>query len=277
MRLGGPLFTPADSPAAWAAAVRAHGYRAAFCPLQAGADESVVRAYTAAAAAADVVIAEVGAWSNPISPCPNERAAAIAYCQRQLDLAERVGARCCVNITGSRHPEQWDGPHPDNVSAATFDLVVESVRMIVDAVAPRRTCYTLETMPWALPDSAESYLTLLEAIDRPCVAVHLDPVNLVNSPRLAYDTARLIRHCCELLGPHIKSCHAKDIALAARLTTHLEEVRPGLGCLEYAVYLRCLDALGDVPLMLEHLPNAGEYAAGADYIRGVAAREGITL
>jgi hypothetical protein len=29
--------------------------------------------------------------------------------------------------------------------------------------------------------------------------------------------------------------------------------------------------------MLEHLPNAGEYAAGADYIRGVAAREGITL
>ncbi len=31
MRLGGPIFAKTDNPEAWAAAVAAAGYRAAFC------------------------------------------------------------------------------------------------------------------------------------------------------------------------------------------------------------------------------------------------------
>ena len=33
MRLGGPLFATADTPESWVAAVRAAGYRAAYCPV----------------------------------------------------------------------------------------------------------------------------------------------------------------------------------------------------------------------------------------------------
>ena len=51
----------------------------------------------------------------------------------------------------------------------------------------------------------------------------------------------------------IKSCHAKDIALSEKLTTHLDEVRPGLGGLDYATFLRELDKLDpDTLLMIEH-------------------------
>lgn len=277
MRLGGPVASGSADPGAWAEAVVQAGYRGAYCPLPPGAPDDAVRAYAGAAAKAGIVIGEVGAWSNPLSPDDATRRAAIAKCTGCLDLAERIGARCCVNIAGSLG-SKWDGPCPRDLQADTFDLIVETVRGIIDAVKPVRTAYTLETMPWMFPDSAESYLDLIRAIDRTAFAVHLDPVNLVNCPSRAFDTAALIRECFARLGPHIRSCHAKDIRLDTRLTVHLDEVRPGLGCLDYPVYLRELDRLDpDVTLMLEHLPNGEEYRLAAEHIRTVARAVGVGL
>lgn len=272
MRLGGPIFGDSSTPELWIAAVRSQGYRAAYCPLDAAADDARVRAYAQAAAAADIVIAEVGAWSNPVSPNEQTRREAIVLCQKQLDLAERIGARCCVNIAGSRGA-QWDGPHPDNLTPDTFDLIVETVREIIDAVQPVRTFYTLETMPWAYPDDADSYLDLIAAIDRPAFAVHLDPVNLISSPQRYFGSGALLRDCFAKLGPWIKSCHAKDILLSSRLTVHLDEVRPGLGGLDYVAFLHELRRLDpNMPLLLEHLPDAAEYELAADFVRSVAAQ-----
>jgi sugar phosphate isomerase/epimerase len=194
-----------------------------------------------------------------------------------LALADEIGARCCVNISGSRG-ERWDGPHADNLTRETFDAIVQVVREIVDAVHPRRAYYTLETMPWMYPDSADSYLELIRAIDRRQVAVHLDPVNIVSSPQRYYDSAALLRECFAKLGAWIVSCHAKDILLRDRLTVHLDEVGPGEGGLDYAVYLGELDKLEpDVPLILEHMRTAEEYQAGAAYVRGVARQVGARL
>jgi sugar phosphate isomerase/epimerase len=127
-------------------------------------------------------------------------------------------------------------------------------------------------MPWVFPDSPESYLRLLRAIDRKAFGVHLDPVNLIAGPRLYYDNAALLRKCFETLGPSIKSCHAKDVILAGRLTVHLDETRPGLGGLDYRVFLEGLNRLDpDTPLMLEHLSSEEEYRRGADFIRSLEA------
>jgi sugar phosphate isomerase/epimerase len=275
VRLGAPLPRTWDSPGGWTAALRQAGFRTAFWPLDDDADADTVRDYAQAAAAADVVIAEVGAWSNPLSPDDATRAAALERCKARLELADRVGARCCVNIAGT-HADSWDGPHPDNLSRETFALIVDSVRDILDSVGPRRTFYTLEPMPWSLPDSPDGYLELLRAVDRPRFAVHLDPVNLINSPAKYYDNAGLLRECFAKLGPHVKSCHAKDITLADELTVHLAEVRPGLGGLDYRVLLTELAGLeDDVPLLVEHLSSDEEYRAAVAHIRGVAGALGL--
>lgn len=278
MRLGGPIFGDVSDPGRWADAVRRHGYGAATCPVDERADDALVQAYAEAARRADIVIAEVGAWSNPISPVDAVRRAAIALCENRLALAEHIGARCCVNIAGSRG-EQWDGPHPDNLSEDTFDRIVETVRAIIDAVRPTRTCYALETMPWVFPDDPDGYLRLIQAIDRPNqFAVHLDPVNMISSPRRFYGNADFLRECFAKLGPHIRTCHAKDIALSGRLTVHLDEVRPGLGGLDYVTFLRELDRLDpDTPLILEHLKTEEEYALAADHIRRTAAAAGVMI
>jgi sugar phosphate isomerase/epimerase len=277
MRLGAPISQPVADPAAWVAAVQAKGYGAAYCPVKPDADLAQVAAYRQAAQANGIVIAEVGAWSNPLSPDPAVRAAALDKCKAALLLAERIGARCCVNIAGSRG-EKWDGPHPDDLSEETFTLIVSTVREIIDAVQPRQTVYALETMPWIYPDSVASYLRLIQAIDRPGFGVHFDPVNLINSPQRYFQNAALIQECVAALGPAIRSVHLKDIQLADRLTVHLDEVRPGQGGLAINTLLRELDKLApDLPVMLEHLPSETEYDLATAHVRAVAQAEGITL
>ncbi len=276
LRFGGPPMQPYDSPEEWIAILREKGYNAAYCPVNASQDSSTIRAYKEAAQKADIVIAEVGAWSNPIDPDPDKRKAAYKKCVTQLALADEIEANCCVNISGSRGLH-WAGPHPENLTQPTFDMIVEVTRKIIDEVKPKRTYFALETMPWGYPDSPESYLRLMKAIDREGFAVHLDPVNLVCSPQRYYKNGALIRDCFEKLGPYIKSCHAKDIKLSTNLTVHLDEICPGLGYLNYGVFLRELKRFDDVPMMMEHLPSAEEYDRAAKYIRDEAKKAGVNL
>jgi sugar phosphate isomerase/epimerase len=277
MRLGGQIFGLYTDPKSWVATINCMGYRAAYCPVSVDADEATVKAYATAAEEADIMIAEIGAWSNPLSPDEGIRSAALEYCKKHLDLADRINARCCVNIAGSRG-EQWDGPAGANLTEETFQMVVETVREIIDSVSPRRSFYTLEPMPWMYPDSPDSYLRLIKAIDRKVFAVHLDPVNLICSPQRYFNNSAFLQECFTKLGPYIKSCHAKDILLRSKLTVHLDEVRPGLGSLDYRTYLRELARLeNDVPLMLEHLADEGVYRLAAEYIRSVALSEKLVL
>ena len=156
-------------------------------------------------------------------------------------------------------------------------MIVQVTREIIDEVKPLRTFYTLETMPWALPDSPDSYLALIKAIDRKQLGVHLDPVNMINSPRRYYNNGEFLKECFKKLGPMIKNCHAKDILLRTNLTVHLDEVLLGTGGLDYRVYLTELSKLKDVPLMLEHLKTREEYTKAAANVRSVAKSTGIRL
>ena len=157
------------------------------------------------------MIAEVGAWSNPVSKDEEERKKALEYCKKQLDLADRIGARCCVNIAGSRG-EIWDGFYRDNYSEDTYALIVDSVREIIDDVKPKNTFYTLEPMPWMYPDSPDSYLRLIKDIDRKEFGVHLDFVNMINSPQKYLFNDKFIKECFDKLGPYIKAFMQKTLS-----------------------------------------------------------------
>ncbi len=270
IRLGGPVFEKYGNPEEWIAALKKLGYRAAYCPVSIGSDYATIYDYRTAAAKSDIVIAEVGAWSNPIDPDQEKAEKAIQKCKDSLALADEIGANCCVNVSGSRNPKHWAGPHKDNLTEATFDRIVETTRKIIDTVKPAHTFYTLEAMPWAFPDSADSYLRLIKAIDRKQFGVHLDPMNLITSPQIYYRNGEMIRDCFHKLGPHIRSCHAKDITLREdNAVPQLDEILAGKGTLDYPAFLTELAKLNGIPLMMEHLNTAEEYKMAAEYIRSV--------
>ena len=278
IRLGGPVFNPSDDPVELARAHRKLGYRSAYCPGIALEDKQKIAAVEKAFKAEDVLIAEVGAWVNIMDTDEEQRRKNLETVCRGLALADEVGALCCVDIAGSLNPERWDGPHPDNVSKKAFDLTVENIRYILDSVKPKRAKFVLEMMPWVVPDSSDSFLEIMEAVDRSGFAVHLDPVNLINSPRRYYENAKLLEECFEKLGKWITSCHAKDSSLTTQLTTHINEVRPGTGGLDYRAYLRGLEALPqDAPLLIEHLKTAEEYDLAREYIFSVGKEIGVSF
>lgn len=278
IRFGGPVFGKYSSPEEWIALHKKLGYRAAYCPVSPGADSALIKTYQKVAAKNDIVIAEVGAWSNPISPDQEAAKNAIQKCIDSLDLADQIGARCCVNISGSRNIKYWAGPHKDNLTDDTFDLIVETTRKIIDAVKPTHSFFALEVMPWAYPDSADSYLKLIKAIDRERFGVHLDPVNMVTSPTSYFRNGEVISDSFKKLGTHIRSCHAKDITLREdNSIPQYDEIIAGKGILDYPVFLTELAKLKDVPLMLEHLNTAEEYAQAAQYIRSVGKSVKIEL
>ena len=131
MRLGGPLFEKCESPEAWASAVRRAGYRASYCPIGTEADDSTIAAYREIAERNDIVIAEVGAWSSPLSRDESKASAAMEKCKASLALADKLGAKCCVNIVGSRG-KKCSGPDREDLTEETFEMVVASVREIIE-------------------------------------------------------------------------------------------------------------------------------------------------
>lgn len=276
IRLGAPLSRDFTDPVEWVKAIKSLRYSAAYCPVQPGATAEVIKAFRTEAKKNNILIPEVGAWSNMLDPNDSVSKAAILKNIASLQLADEIGANCCVNISGARG-EQWDGPYSENYSKATFDLIIETVRHVIDQVKPLNTFYTLEAMPYMLPDSPDSYLEIIKAIDRKQFAVHLDPVNMISSPRKYFKNAEFLKECFSKLGPYIKSIHAKDISITPKYTVHLQECRPGTGYLDYAVFLQEASKLKDIPLMLEHLEKQEEYKLAADHIREVGAKAGISF
>lgn len=277
MRLGAPLQSSFETPEAWIAAVRAKGYRAAYSPLPLDASPSRRDEYRQAAEEADIVIAEVGAWSNPLSRDRNTADAAFGKMVDALRLADDLGARCTVNIAGSRG-EKWDGPDAGDLTEETFTAIVEMSRKVIEEAAPKTARLSLEPMPWMYPDSAESYARLLTQVDHPRFGVHYDPVNLINSPPKYFASASEVDRFVDLLGPQIVSVHVKDIVLGDQLTTHLDECIPGTGAFDIAHLLGRLDRLEpDLPVMLEHLKSEAEYDQAAAHVRAVAEEVGVGL
>ena len=184
--------------------------------------------------------------------------------------------RGVVDIAGSYNAEIWYGMHPKNLSREFFDATVENCRHVIDAVRPKRTKFTIEMMPWSLPDGPDAYLELIRAVARPAFAVHLDVCNVINSPKRFYESGEVIRECFRKLGPSIASCHAKDLQWAPEYNVHFAEVVPGRGQVDYRAYLTELTRLPhDAPLMLEHLKNAAEYDEGRAWIRKVGGESGV--
>ena len=160
-------------------------------------------------------------------------------------------------------------------------MIVERVREVIDAVRPRRTKFALEMMPFIHPSDPDSYVALLKAVDRESFGVHLDPVNILNSPDRCFNNGKLVKECFDKLGGAILSCHVKDVTLLpAAFPLGIEQCRTGTGLVDYRTYLSELNRLPpDTPLMTEPMPGLEEhdYDLARDHITGVAAEMGLSF
>lgn len=266
MRLGMSGYSDLGNAETWAEKLEKMQVHAVAFPLDYHADIHRIDAYVEAAKAKDIVIAEVGAWCNPMDPDPEKAKAAEERCVEQLKLADYIGANCSTNTSGSAGPvrSNW---YPENFDEAFYDRVVSVTRRIIEKAAPKRTCYTLEPMPWMVPTGPDEYLKLIEDVDSAYMKAHLDIVNWINSfERFSHQRAFIDDVFSKMHGK-IVSCHFKDLFLNQKLTFQLEECPVGKGMFDIDYYVKKVNEENpDMPLLIEHLPNDAAYDESMAYV-----------
>ncbi len=273
MRLGGPVFYRGSSINEFIEAHIRKGYKNCLCPefLSLHDKEKIVACKTALKEN-DIVLSEVGAWCNILSPDKTEAEKNIEYMIERLRLADALEAKTCVNIIGTKSSENWYGPSVECYSESFKKEAIEVIRHIIDSVKPKHTKLSFEAMPYCFLDSPREYVKFLEAVDRQKeTAVHLDLCNCINHPRLYYNNTDFIKETFSLVGDQIVSIHLKDIKMATdKLTVMFEEVPIGKGQIDYRTLLSEINKLdADVPVILEHLPTEAEYDEAAAYVRSM--------
>lgn len=259
-----------STPQEWAAKHVELGLKCVNFPVDYLAGEDVYMAYKQAADEAGLVIAEVGVWRNTLAADPDEQEKWIEYAIGQLKMAEKIGAVCCVNVVGTPYGPRWDGGYRGNFTQEAWDDAVKMIQRVIDAVNPKHTKFTIESMPWMIPSGPDEYVKLVHDVNRDSFGVHLDAVNMITSPQRYFFNDDFLRECFDKLGPWIVSCHLKDILLKQEYTFQLQECAPGAGTLDIPLFLKLAQEYNPgMPFIIEHLVTDEEYIESVRYVQGL--------
>ena len=256
------------SPEDWAAKHKALGLKTVVFPVDYTAGDQTISSYKKAADNAGLTIAEVGIWRNTLAADLNERQKWIDYAVEQLKMADRIGARCCVNVVGTPYGPRWDGGYRENFSEEAWTMAVKMIQEIIDRAEPSRTKFSIESMPWMIPSSPDEYLRLITEVDRPAFGAHLDVVNMITSPDRYFFNDRFLEECFTKLKGLICSCHLKDINLKQEYTFQLEECACGKGNLNIELFAELATKEDPkMPMIIEHLSTDEEYLESVEYVK----------
>lgn len=264
-----------SSPKQWAAKHAGLGLKSVVFPVDYLAGEETIEAYKSEADKAGLMIAEVGVWRNTLAADAAEREKWIEYAIGQLKMADRIGARCCVNVVGTPYGPRWDGGYRGNFSQELWTVAVQMIRGIIDAVEPINTKFAIESMPWMIPNSPDEYLRLIDDVDREGFGVHLDVVNMITSPERYFFNDRFLDECFTKLKGRICSCHLKDVRLKEEYTFQLQECAPGEGSLDLPLYAHLATSEDpQMPMIIEHLTTDKEYVDSVAYVKSILSQIG---
>ena len=274
MILGGTVTGHYDSVKEWEELLVRSKFRAITAPFSCEDDEGRVTQFMQVISDHKVKISEIGVWRNILSGDNTD------YAVGQIRLADSLGIKCVVNIAGTRGRAAWDCADVSNYTADNYADIVRSIQRVIDEARPERTDYTIEPMPWMIPDGPDVYLKLIEDVDREHFAVHMDFVNMINSPRRFLCAPEFIEECFSKLEPYIRSTHIKDSRMdLTGYTTHIDECPPGQGDLDYPAILKILDKYlpDDGAILLEHMSTFEEYDRAYEYVREAARTAGVEV
>ena len=164
--------------------------------------------------------------------------------------------------------KRWDGGYRENFTKEAFCETVKMIKEVIDEVKPRNTYFTIEPMPWMIPDGPDCYKKLLECVSRERFAVHMDIINMINGPDRYFFGEDFMERTFETLGSEIKSCHLKDIKLLDGYTFQLKECACGEGTFNLEKYVELANRCNkDMPMIIEHLSSDEAYFESLKYVK----------
>ena len=201
----------------------------------------------------------------------------VNFLQETIRLSARMTCPTTYFRPGSLNPNGAWLPHPENRSDATFDRLVDSAKQacaVADSEGIKLVVEAGVVCPLYTPQRVRDFF---DAVGMPALGFNMDPVNLVGSLDIAYDTTSLINELVDLMSDDIVGCDAKDFTIIDALLPHFEEEVIGApnALLDNVTLLKRLqDAAPDIVVTVEHYPDEKIPAAAAG-IRKAAEIAGI--
>lgn len=225
----------------------------------------------------DVVVYEVGGYTNMLHPDEAKRQENLKHLCTCIEAADKVGCPMVGTISGSLDPVDFFNVHPDNWTLKTWKVLVDGMKQILRDTAGMKASIGMEAQVTTNIDGPKSHKRLIDDVSDPRCAVNLDPVNMISLANY-YHTTELLNECFDLLGENILGCHAKDTFIwPDKQTVHVQEVCSGRGVMDYETYLVRLSRMKWPRTILpEHVPE-DQLIEAAQYIRKVAAKVGVTI
>ncbi len=239
--------------------------------------DSQLRELRAALKQHDVVIFEVGGYTNMLHPDPATRQKNLKSLAMCIETADKIGCPMVGTISGSLDPKDFFNVTPENWSEKTWKTLVEGVRQVLRDTSGCKAGIGMEAQVTTNIDGPKAHKRLMEDVgDKRCL-VNLDPVNMCSLANY-YHTTELLNECFDLLGEQILGAHAKDTYIIPdQQTVHVQEVCAGRGVMDYETYLVRLSRMKwPRTLLPEHVP-AEQLIEAKAYIEKVAAKVGVKL
>ncbi len=239
--------------------------------------DSKLRELRAALTQHDVVVFEVGGYTNMIHPDPAERQKNLKHLAMCIETADKIGCPMVGTISGSLDPVNFFNVHPDNWTEKTWQVLVEAVKQVLRDTSGCKAALGMEAQVTTNIDGPRAHKRLMDDVGDMRCAVNFDPVNMISLASY-YHTTELLNECFDLLGERIIGAHAKDTYIIPdQQTVHVQEVCSGRGVMDYETFLVRLSRMKwPRTLLPEHVP-ADQLLEAKAYIEKVAAKVGVKI
>ena len=240
---------------------------------------------------ANLPIVGISAYTNLIHHDPEKKKANLDYMKMIMERALDLGCPYVASETGTKNLESdwvWDEA---NETELAYEETAEAIAEIVKFGKEVGATYIVENYVNNVIGSIEQIQRLFADINMPNLKLICDPTNYFTEELMHDIDGELQRIFCALSDKMVIA-HAKDIKFAEdfgvkqadidadeshvfRGSGAVELPAPGLGCLNYDLYVKLLAKYHtNIPLIIEHL-DEGDIPRAKKFVDGVLKRQGV--
>jgi len=208
-----------------------------------------------------IKIIGLSAYYNVVDPDVARRERGERLMQLMIANWKRLGSPVICTATGSRNAKSQWVESPENTTEEAYLLCRSNLAKMTRAAERTGAVIAIEPYWRNIIDSAERAERLFHDLNSPSLKLAMDPANYYRKsdiPRMQPMLEDIFRR----VGRHTVLAHAKDLKAS---DTGTDLPAPGLGVLDYPLYLRLLAQLDrEIYLAIEHLtledvPRARDY------------------
>ncbi|SDF17563.1 sugar phosphate isomerase/epimerase family protein [Sporomusa acidovorans] len=222
---------------------------------------------------ANLPIVAISGYTNIIHPNPAKRQQNLNYLKTLLKFARDLGTPYVISETGTYNQESDWVYDPKNGTEEAFAEVSATIKELAQYAYDNGAEFLVENYVNNVIGSVEQVLRLFAEVNHPGLGLLMDPTNYFSDHNIGKVDGELNR-IFNALGDKIKIAHAKDCKKAEdvgekhanidaseshtfRGAGAVELPAPGLGILNYDLYLKRLSALhSNIPIIIEHLDES---------------------